>query len=1034
MNLPSLSINRPVLATVISIVLLLFGIIGFTFLGLREYPSIDPPVISVSTSYTGANADVMESQITEPLEEALNGIAGIRSLSSTSSPGRSTITAEFEIGVDLEAAANDVRDKVSQAQRQLPPDTDPPIVSKADANSSPILTVTVQSNKRDLMGLSEYANNVIKERIQTVPGVSGVRIWGEKRYAIRIKLDPVKLAGYGLTPVDVRNALQRQNLELPSGKIEGYRTELSIRTEGRLYTAAQFSDIVLREEGGSIVQLKDVASVNLEPQNQRSILRGKGIIPMMGVAVTPLPGANYIDIADEVYKRVAEIKKTAPKDIIIDYAYDSTTSIRRSISEVEETLLIAFGLVVLVIFFFLRSWRTTIIPVLAIPISLIATFFIMYVAGFSINVLTLLGIVLATGLVVDDAIVVLENIFRRIEEGQEPHQAAHEGSREIYFAIISTSITLIIVFLPIVFLQGLTGRLFREFGVVVAGAILVSALVSLTLTPMMSSRFLRKKKHSFFYNLTEGFFVGMTNGYNRSLSGFMKVNWIAWIIIGLCSYGIAYYGGKLPSELAPMEDKSSFRIISSAPEGTSFEMMDRYQLEVLKIVESQVPEKRAYIAITSPGFGASSSVNSAFVSVSLVPPSERTRSQDEIAKSLFPAMGKLNYARSFISQEQTISVDRSQRGLPVQYVIQAPNFEKLKEVIPKFMEEVAKNPTFAISDIDLKFNKPEIRIEIDRERARQLGVTVRDIAETMQLFFSGTRYGYFIKDSKQYEVIGEADRLYRDDPGDLSILFVRSDRGELIPISNLVRITEESNPPQLFRYNRYLSATVSAALNEGYTLGQGIDAMDAIAANVLDESFQTALSGASKDLKESSSGLLFAFMLALVLVYLTLAAQFESFLDPLIIMITVPLALVGALGTLWYFGHTLNIFSQIGIIVLVGIVTKNGILIVEFANQKMEEGLTPRQAAIFSATQRLRPILMTSIATVLGVLPIALALGAAATSRIPMGVAIIGGLLFSLILTLYVIPAIYPLFKRRIKKQEKEAQAEAVLEEAGSAI
>lgn len=1024
MSLPSISIERPVLATVISIVILLFGIIGFTFLGLREYPSVDPPVISVSTNYTGANADVIESQITEPLEESLNGIAGIRSLSSTSAPGRSSITVEFELGTDLEAAANDVRDKVSQAQRQLPPDADPPIVSKADANASPILAITVQSDKRDLMALSEYANNVIKERVQTVPGVSGVRIWGEKKYAIRIKLDPIKLAGYGLTPIDVRNALQRQNLELPSGKIEGYRTELSVRTQGRLSSPQEFADLVLREERGSIVQLKDVATVDLEPQNVRSVLRGSGIIPMMGVAITPLPGANYIDIADEVYKRVDEMKKTAPPDIRLDYAFDSTINIRQGISEVEETILIAFALVVLVILVFLRTWRTTLIPVVAIPISLIGTFFIMYLFGFSINVLTLLGIVLSTGLVVDDAIVVMENIFRRIEEGQKPREAAHEGSKEIYFAIIATSVTLVIVFLPIVFLQGLTGRLFREFGIVVAGAIIISTLVSLTLTPMMSSRLLRKQKHSRFFLFTERFFTGMINQYNRSLTAFMRVNWLAWVVVLACAYGIYAYGKKIPSELAPMEDKSSFRVVSTAPEGTSYEMMDRYQLEVLKIIE-QVPEKRAYIAVTSPGFGASTSVNSAFVSVSLVQPEERQRSQDEIVKSVFPQLARLNYARAFVAQEQTISVDRSQRGLPVQYVIQAPNFEKLKEVIPRFMEEVGKNPAFAISDLDLKFNKPEIRIDIDRERARQLGVTVRDIAETLQLYLSGTRYGYFIRDSKQYDVVGEAARPYRDDPGDLSVLFVRSARNELIPLSNLVRFVEESNPPQLYRFNRYLSATVSAGMAEGYTLGQGIEVMDEIASRVLDESFQTALAGASKDFKESSSGLYFAFLLALLLVYLTLAAQFESFFDPLIIMITVPLALTGALAALWYFGHTLNIFSQIGIIVLVGIVTKNGILIVEFANQKMEQGLTPREAAIMAATLRLRPILMTSIATILGVLPIALALGAAATSRIPMGVAIIGGLLFSLVLTLYVIPAIYPFFNRAKRTEEAEgAEAE----------
>ena len=1028
MSLPSISIERPVLATVISIVILLFGIIGFSFLGLREYPSVDPPVISVSTNYTGANADVIESQLTEPLEESLNGIAGIRSLSSTSAPGRSSITVEFELGTDLEAAANDVRDKVSQAQRLLPPDSDPPIVSKADANASPILAVTVQSNKRDLMSLSEYANNVIKERVQTIPGVSGVRIWGEKKYAIRIKLDPIKLAGYGLTPIDVRNALQRQNLELPSGKIEGYRTELSVRTQGRLNSPQEFADLVLREERGSIVQLKDVANVDLEPQNVRSILRGTGIIPMMGVAITPLPGANYIDIADEAYKRIEELKKSAPPDIRLDYAFDSTLNIRQGISEVEETILIAFGLVVLVILFFLRTWRTTLIPVVAIPSSLIGSFFIMYLFGYSIKVLTLLGIVLSTGLVVDDAIVVMENIFRRIEEGQSPREAAHEGSREIYFAIIATSVTLVIVFLPIIFLQGLTGRLFREFGVVVAGAIVISTLVSLTLTPMMSSRLLRKQKHSRFFLFTEKFFVGLTNGYNRTLSAFMRVNWLAWVVVLACAYGIVAYGKRVPSELAPMEDKSSFRIISTAPEGTSYEMMDRYQVEVLKIVE-QIPEKRAYTAVTSPGFGASTSVNSAFVNVSLVRPNERDRSQDEIVKSVFPQLAKLNYARAFIAQEQTISVDRSQRGLPVQYVIQAPNFEKLKEVIPRFMEEVGKNPAFAISDLDLKFNKPEIRIDIDRQRARQLGVTVRDIAETLQLYLSGTRYGFFIRDSKQYEVIGEAARPYRDDPGDLSVLFVRSTRGELIPLSNLVRFVEESSPPQLYRFNRYLSATVSAGMAEGYTLGQGIEVMDEIAKRVLDESFQTALAGASKDFKESASGLYFAFLLALVLVYLTLAAQFESFSDPLIIMITVPLALTGALAALWYFDHTLNIFSQIGIIVLVGIVTKNGILIVEFANQKMEEGMPAREAAILSATLRLRPILMTSIATILGVLPIALALGAAATSRIPMGVAIIGGLLFALVLTLYVIPAIYPFFNWPKKARPEEMVEKEVLVE-----
>ena len=1024
MNMSSLSIDRPVMATVISIVIVLFGYIGFRSLGLREYPSVDPPVVSVSTSYTGAAADVIESQITEPLEESINGIAGIRSLSSTCSDGRSNIRVEFELGIDLEAAANDVREKVSQAQRLLPPDADPPIVAKSDANSNPIMSITVQSNRRNLMQLSEFANNVMKERIQTIPGISNIRIWGEKRYAIRIKMDPTKLTAYSLTPLDVRNALQRQNLELPSGRIEGYRTELTIRTEGRLFTPEEFSNIVLREAAGATILLSDVADVDLEAQNTRSILRGNNIIPMVGVAITPLPGANYIDIADRVYDRVNEIKKDLPEDIILDYAFDGTTSIRKAITEVEETLILAFGLVVLVIFLFLRNWRTTLIPVIAIPISLLGAFFIMYIFNFSINILTLLGIVLATGLVVDDAIVVMENIFRRIEEGQEPHEAAHEGSKEIYFAIISTSITLIIVFLPIVFLQGLTGRLFREFGVTVAGSILISMIVSLTLTPMMSARFLRQQKHGFIYNYTERFFVGMTNLYNRTLKGFMRFRGVSWLITVLAGFGIYALLQQIPTELAPMEDKSSIRIQMTAPEGTSYEMMDRYVLEVLKMVDT-LPEKRSIIAVTAPGFSGSGASNSGFVSINLKQPEDRVRTQDELAKYLMPKISQLNYARSLVTQEQTISTDRRSGGLPVQFVIQAPNFDDLKKVLPKFMEEAAKNPAFAITDLDLKFNKPELRLEIDRERARKLNLNVRDIAETLQLYYAGQRYGYFIKDSKQYEVIGEAARIYRDDPRDLASLYVRNSLGELIPMSNVVKLIEQSSPPQLYRFNRYLSATVSAGLNPGYTIGQGIEVMEEIGRNVLDESFQTALTGTSKDFKESSGGVMFAFILALALVYLTLAAQFESFFDPLIIMFTVPLALVGALLSLWWFGHTLNIFSQIGIIVLVGIVTKNGILIVEFANQKMEEGMGAYEAAIESATLRLRPILMTSIATILGVLPIALALGAASTSRIPMGVAIIGGLSFSLILTLYVIPAIYTFFNRKKSvKHESIAVAE----------
>ncbi|MEM1326504.1 MAG: efflux RND transporter permease subunit [Bacteroidota bacterium] len=1013
MSLSSISIDRPVLATVISIVILLFGAISYNYLGLREYPVVDPPIISVTTNYIGANAQVIETQVTEILEESINGIAGIRSLSSISADGRSTITVEFELETDLEAAANDVRDKVSQAQRNLPPDADPATVSKSNADAVTIMALTVQSENRDLLNLSEIANDVFKERLQTIPGISNIRIWGEKQYSIRIEIDPNKLSGYGLTPLDIRNAIQRQNLELPSGKIEGDRTELTIRTFGRLSTPDEFREMVVRETDGIAVLLKDIANVTMAPRNLNTSLRGNGIIKMTGVAVTPLPGSNHIEIADEVYKRVEQIKRDLPPDIKVGVAFDRTTSVRKALEEVRETIMIAFGLVVLIIFIFLRNIRTTLIPTLAIPISLVGCFFVMYIFDFSINVLTLLGVVLATGLVVDDAIVMLENIYRRIEDGEDPIEAGHKGSKEIYFAIIATSITLVAVFLPIIFLQGLTGRLFREFGLVVTGAIVISTIVSLTLTPMLSSRFLKKsERKSYLYNVSERFFDGMTNGYNSLLKGFMKVRWLGWILSIGAGVGIYFLLKIIPTELAPMEDKSAFRVYATAPEGTTFDVMDDYLLQLLNILDT-LDEKSAYISVTSPGFGSTTAANSGFVFYSLKDPSERTRSQDEIVQSLYPKISKLNYARAFIAQQQTISVGRGGRSLPVQYVIQAPNFEKLKAAVPRFMEEADQHPAFSITDLDLKFNKPELQVLIDRERARSLGVTVRDIAETLQLFYSGQRIGYFIRNGKQYEIVGEAAEQFRDEPNDLTNVYVRNGAGDLIQLSNLVRFEEESNPPTLYRYNRYISATVSADLNEGYTLGDGIDAMDEIKEKVLDDTFSTALTGSSKDFAESSGGVYFAFLLALALIYLALSAQFESFIDPLVIMFTVPLALIGALLALWFFDHTVNIFSQIGIIVLIGIVTKNGILIVEFANQKREQGLSTHDAIIEAATLRLRPILMTSLATILGVLPIALAFGSAATSRIPMGVAIIGGLSISLFLTLFVIPAIYTYFKRK---------------------
>ena len=1031
MNLPSVCINRPVLSTVLSMLIVLFGVIGFLFLGVREYPSVDPPVITVSTNYTGANADVVEAQITEPLEESINGIAGIRTLTSSSADGRSTIRVEFQLGVDMDNAANDVRDRVSRSMRNLPADVDPPVISKADADANPILSMTIQSDRLSLLELSAIANDVFKERLQTIPGVSEIRIWGEKRYAMKLLIDPARLASHGLTPLDVRNALNRENVELPSGRIEGANTELSIRTFGRISTPEEFNNLIIKETAGSVVKFRDIGAAVLAPENERTILRGNGGIPMVGVVVVPQPGTNQIAIADEFYRRIAQIKKDVPSDLRFDMALDTTSNIRKAITEVGDTILIAFLLVLLVIFAFLRHWRTTIIPMVAIPISLIGAFFIMYLSHFSINILTLLGIVLSTGIVVDDAIVVMENIYNKIEKGMSPIEAGHKGSKEIFFAILSTTITLAAVFLPIIFLQGLTGRLFREFGIVVSGSVLISAFVSLSLTPMMSAHMLRKTSHSGrLYKKSEKWFAQLYSGYQNTLRQFVERRWLAPVIMVAAVAIIFGIGSLLRSELAPMEDKSRFIINATAPEGTSYDAMDDYINQLIKLVDT-LPEKSVLLSVTAPGMGSTSSVNSGFVRVSLVPPSQRKRSQQKIADAVTAQLKQFSFAKAFVTQEQTISGSSGRgRSLPLEFVIQAPKIEKLREVLPLVMSKVQADPVFQVSDLDLKFNKPELTIEIDRDRARALGITVRDIAETLQLYFSGQRYGFFIFNGKQYQVIAQANRANRNEPLDLNSIYIRNNRDELIQLDNVVQTSYRSSPPQLFRFNRYVSAKVSASPAPGYTLGDAIDEMQKIADSTLDETCSTALDGAARDYKESSHTLLFAFLLALTLVYLILSAQFESFRDPFIIMFTVPLALAGAVLSLWLFGQTLNIFSQIGIIALVGIVTKNGILIVEFANQRKAQGLSLKEAVIDAAVQRFRPILMTSMATVFGVLPIALALGAAAKSRVSMGIVIIGGLLFSLGLTLYIIPALYTYLSSSKKMPVLQKTSQTV--EAGS--
>ena len=899
MTLYTLSIRRPVLAVVLSLAIVLFGAIGFSFLGVREFPAVDPPVITVSTNYRGAAADVIESQITEPLEERINGVAGIRSLTSTSREGRSTIVAEFELGTDLETAANDVRDRVAQAQRSLPPDVEPPTVSKDDADGQPIVQVILKSDNRSLLELSRLADELMAERIQTIPGVARVDIWGDKEVSMRLWIDPQRLQAFALSPLDVRRAVERENVELPSGRIEGRDLELPIRTMGRLSTPEEFEDLILKADAGRVVRFRDVGRAEIGPRNTRTVLKNDGV-PMVAVVVRPQPGSNYIEIADAFYRRVQQIERDLPADVEVLFGFDATEHIRRSISEVEQTIFIAFSLVILVIFLFLRDWRTTVIPVVVIPVSLIGAFFIMYAAGFSINVLTLLGLVLAIGLVVDDAIVVLENIYAKIEAGKDPIQAGIHGTREIFFAVIATTLALVSVFLPILFMSGLTGQLFREFGVTLGGAVVISSFVALTLTPMLASRFLKRRtRQPWLYRVSEPFFETLTASYQGSLDAFLRLRWLAVPVVLAAMGAIGWFLQNLPAELAPLEDRSTIRVRVQGPEGATFDYMDRVVDRMTAIASDEVEESRSLVSVTSPGFGASSAVNSGFLRVMLPLPEERERSQQEIADVVERRLREVSGARLFITQEPTIAVGR-RRGLPVQYVIQAPNMERLKEVLPLFRAAADADPAFTFTDVDLKFDKPKLRVEIDRDRARDLGVSAIDIAQTLQLGLSEQRLGFFVMDGKQYEVISQVVREDRDDAFDLRNLYVPSSRGTPVHLDKVAWVSEESSPPQLYRVDRYISATVSASLAPGKTIADGIAAMDRIASEVLDDTFVTSLSGESRDFAESAQSLNFVFLLALVLIYLVLAAQFESFRDPFIIMLTVPLALFGCAGfALW---------------------------------------------------------------------------------------------------------------------------------------
>lgn len=1012
MSLSSVCIKRPILPIVFSIILIIFGVVGFMSLGDREYPNVDPPIVNVTTIYKGANAEIIQSQITEVLEESISGIEGIRVISSQSSDQSSQIKVEFNLGEDLERAANDVRDKVSKAVRFLPKDIDPPVIEKLDANANPIIFMTVESRTKNILEVNDLVDRYIKDRLQTIPDIAGVLIFGEKKYAMRLWMDPDKLSSHKLTPVDVKSAVLKQNIELPSGRIEGDNTELSIRTLGLLEKSEEFNSLIIKHDDGKIIRFSDIGYAELGTENERTIFK-KDLYPAIAIGVVPQPGANTIEIADEFYKRTEEIKKELPSDYKLEIGYDFTTFERKSVKEVQETILLAFILVVLIIFFFLRDWRSTLIPVVAIPISIISTFFIMFITGITINVLTLMGMILAIGLVCDDAIIVLEIIYSKVDIGIPPIKAAQQGIQEIFFAVISTTLTLATVFLPIMFIQGLTGRLFREFAIVVGGSVLISGFVALTLSPMMGSRFLNKQRHmnlNWFFRFTEPFFLELNRRYRYSLSAFMKRRWLVMPIFGVLITLIILLGNSLHSELAPYEDRSNIRIPFIGPEGASFEYMEKYCDELSQYVADSIPEATRNYVVIAPSQSVIGSPNKGLALIYLTEPDERERSQDEIFQQVSADLQNITGIRVFPFTPPTIG-DRF-GGQALQFVIQAPDFDSLKKILPLFLEEAGKSPLLRFVDADLKINKPELQIMIDRDKAAQLGVSVEDIATTLQLALSGQRMDYFYMNGKQYEIIGQLKRRNRDSPEDLKSIYVKNKNGKLIALENLVNYKETINPATIYSYDRMIAATVSAGLMPGVTLGDGINEMYKIADKVLTQTFKTALAGQSRDYVESSSSLLYVFVLAFILIYLILAAQFDSWIDPVVILITVPLALFGALFSLWLFDQTLNIFSQIGIIMLIGLVTKNGILIVEFANQRKAKGLDKIEAVQKAATARLRPILMTASATVLGILPIALALGSSSESRRSMGIVVVGGMVFATFFSLYIVPAVYSYLSR----------------------
>ena len=1014
MSISQLSVRRPVLMSVVALVILLLGFFGASNLGVREYPNVDYPLIQVRTSYPGANAAVVEAEVTEILEASINSASGIKALTSTSRDGFSFINIEFETGMDLEAAANEVRDRVSRVRRRLPDDVDEPTVYKSDSDNDPILMLSLVSDKLDPMEVSEIANNQVKERLQTISGVSEVAIWGEKRPTVRLWIDPVRMQALGVSGAEMSAALKKGNLELPSGTIEGSETTLSIRTLGRILDPKAFENIAIKTAAdGTVIRISDVADVHYEPKDTRTGFRrnGKNSITL---ALMAQPGSNHVEIANEFYKRVEDIRREIPEGVQVLYGRDTSINIRASIKEVVETIFIAFLLVIAIIFAFLREARTTLIPMVVVPVSVVGSFFVLYLCGFSINVLTLLAMVLAIGLVVDDAIVIVENIYHKIEQGMNSKQAAVAGTNEIFFAVIATSVVLMAVFVPVLALGGTTGLLFREFVAVMIGTVFLSTFCALTLSPMLCSKFLRQQKQGWFFRVTEPFFDGLNQIYSKLLGVFLKLRFLLFpVVLGLLAVAYFCYTN-MSSEMAPTEDSNAVMVNMNMPEGVSLDrtkrMADAFAEEVIALMDSS-----EYTEIQAGAWNAGNSRMRIFLNND----KKARRPQSEIARSIQILGSEYPDLRVMVFEPQSISTQRG--GLPVQFVLQAPNIEVLRTLVPKFEEAAGRSPVFSVVNTNLRFTKPELHIEILRDKANEEGVSVNDIAQAVQLAISDQTYGEYYKDGRQYDIIGAVGYQYRSTPERLSLLTVKNGKGELVSVENFVTYSEQSASPSLPRYNRFSAATIQAGLVPGKTIGDGVEEMRRIAKEVLKEypSVSTALSGSSKEFEESSSGLYIVFLLALALVFLVLAGQFESFRAPFVIFFTVPLALAGALACLFITGQTLNIFSEIALILLIALVTKNGILIVEFANQiAANTGCSKLEAARQAAERRFRPILMTSLSTVLGAVPLILT---GTPSRIAMGIAIAGGLTFATFMTLFIVPAAYSFFAGKVEVSTSDA-------------